>query len=119
MEFYWDVFFISFFLSIFFVAFAAFFLRIVMSCAIQLHKKYTVERQTKTMVARLLDSSLIFKQTYQGETGIKRDYDVCSICLVRKPLFVLNHDAACFQDTGTVCLFATYSVFWYCVGVTE
>jgi len=122
MEFYWDAFCISFSVSIFSVAFAAFVFKTVMSRAIKLHIKYTLERRTKTMVAHLLDSTLIFKQTYQGETDIKRDYDVCSICLVRllrKSLFVLNPDAVCFEHTDTVCLFATYSVFWYGVGATE
>jgi len=98
------------------VVFVVFVFYTIVSCASQLHKNYSVKRQTKTMVARLLDSTLTVKQTYKVETGIKRDYDVCSICLVRKSLFVLNSDAVCSEDA---CMLATYSVFWYGAGATE
>jgi len=83
MEFYWDVFLASFFVSLFIIVFTFFFFRTVVLFVQAAHIRRTQEYQAKLNVAHLLGVAVTLKQIHQRKNEVIRSCDVCCICLVR------------------------------------
>ena len=83
MEFYWDVFALSFVLTMLGMIITVCIVRTVILFILVVHRKRAREHQSKLKVAHLLGATLTLKQVHQRKNESIHNCDVCSICLVR------------------------------------